>query len=84
MAERLRGSLCYVSEREAGGKGKTGAGLSGVGDIELGFELRTPSAATAGRQELLLGAVAGCERKELDVLKAGFSNLSLVDLLGDG
>ena len=66
------------------GKGKTGAGLSGVGDIELGFELRTPSAATAGRQELLLGAVAGCERKELDVLKAGFSNLSLDYLLGDG
>lgn len=53
------------------GKGKTGAGLSGVGDdVELGFELRAPSAATAGRQELLLGAVAGCERKESACLES--------------
>lgn len=62
------------------GKGKTGAGLSGMGDVEVGLELRALSAATAGRQELLMGTVAGCERKESRCLKAGFSNLSLVDI----
>lgn len=59
------------------GKGKTGGGLSGV-------ELRAPSAATVGRQELLMGAVAGYRERSLDVLRAGFSSLSLVDLLGVG
>lgn len=52
------------------GKGKTGAGLSGVGDVELGFELRALSAATAGRQELLMGTVAECERKESGCLES--------------
>ena len=45
------------------GKGKTEGGLSGV-------ELTAHSAATVGRQELLMGAVAGYEREESGCLES--------------
>ena len=41
-----------------------------MGDVELGFELRALSAATAGRRELLMGTVAECERKESGCLES--------------